>query len=832
MTRVNQTVLRTLLVLLLAAPAAAQFGSGSSGDAGKASISLVWQEAPAAGRTAMLGVIVDIARRWHIQAGEGSGDEQPAYVATTLALDLPEGWTAGATQWPPAHTFELGVGTYAEKLAGYRGRVLLAVPIEIPAGAAPGPHQIAAVLGYQACDDSVCIMPTQVSADSRVTLGTTGAGGADAEALFAATLGSSPDDAPGAPHTAIPTAPPPATGRGRGVTGLTGGLGLPGTRGEASVTGAAGFGPGRRVQAEIAWYEDRLEPGMTARLGLIIDVEPAWHIQAGTDVPPEVSATTVELKMPDDWRVAGPIIWPDGHEFTLGEGDTAVRGVGYEGRVLVVVPVEIAADAKPGEETVVAKIGYQACDDRVCERPTEHIAIGDATVVAAGAPVVPRPRDQAVLRLFDDALGAADPARETAAAPGGPSVAVSGGLLGFVLLALLGGFLLNLTPCVLPVIPLKIMSLAHTAGNRRRTLLLGVVMSLGVIAFWMGLGLAIASISGFTSANQLFQYPPFAIGVGIVIAILAVGMCGLFSVRLPQWVYRISPSQESVAGSFGFGIMTAVLSTPCTAPFMGAAAVAAVGQSMAIVLTVFGAIGAGMASPYLVLSAFPQLVDRMPRTGPASELIKQIMGLLMLAAAAYFVGVGISGLVVEPPAPPSRAYWWPVFAFAAAAAGWLAHRTIRITPSAARRLVFCGLGVAGVVASLFGAVRLTRPDKTIEWVYYTPDAFDQALADGDAVVLEFTAEWCLNCKLLERSVLNSSDVAGRLARSDVVPMKVDLTGNNTAGNRKLKESGSVTIPWLVVYTPGGKPVFAQNWYTPEMLLDGIDEALGTTVARK
>ena len=231
-------------------------------------------------------------------------------------------------------------------------------------------------------------------------------------------------------------------------------------------------------------------------------------------------------------------------------------------------------------------------------------------------------------------------------------------------------------------------------------------MSLGVVAFWLALGTMIAGISGFTATNQLFQYPTFTILVGVIIAVMAVGMCGLFYIRLPQTVYRINPGQDSLTGSFGFGIMTAVLSTPCTAPFMGAAAAWAATQYPATTLLTFASIGAGMAVPYMALSIFPALANRMPRTGPASELIKQVMGLLMLAAAAYFVSVGLSALVVTPPDPPGKDYWWVVMAFGAAAGFWLVCGTVRITARWGRRAVFGGLGAALVVFSAAGAVRV------------------------------------------------------------------------------------------------------------------------------
>src|SRR5690606_27795116 len=201
-------------------------------------------------------------------------------------------------------------------------------------------------------------------------------------------------------------------------------------------------------------------------------------------------------------------------------------------------------------------------------------------------------------------------------------------------------------PFGLAVVPIRIIGLSQAAGNRSRMLMLGTVMSLGVVLVWVGLATAIVVSTrlftgGITSTNQLFQYPAFPITVGLVIAVMAVGLCGLFAVRLPNFVYSINPKHDSISGSLGFGVMTAVLSTPCTAPFMGTAAAWATTRNPGIALAVFAAVGVGMALPYQILSMNPKLVDRMPRTGPASELIKQVMGLLMLAAAFYFIGTGL-----------------------------------------------------------------------------------------------------------------------------------------------------------------------------------------------
>ena len=165
-------------------------------------------------------------------------------------------------------------------------------------------------------------------------------------------------------------------------------------------------------------------------------------------------------------------------------------------------------------------------------------------------------------------------------------------------------------------------------------------------------------------------------------------------------------------------------------------------------------------------------------------------------------------------------------AFGAAAGFWLVYGTLQITARTGRRAVFGCLGAALVVFSAIGAVRFT--DKgPIDWIYYTPARFEEALEDGQVVVMDFTAEWCLNCKVLEHNVLQSPEVATVLARPDVAPVKVDITGNNPVGKEKLRKTGRLTIPLLVIYTPGGHEVFKSDFYTVEQVVEAVNMARAT-----
>ena len=583
------------------------------------------------------------------------------------------------------------------------------------------------------------------------------------------------------------------------------------------------------VRLSTAWNVDAARPGDEVILAVVAEIAPGFHINA--DAAQEVPAgdfdpyeTRIRVVEAHEGLSPRTVVFPEAHALTAEYAEGEIYG--FAGRSVFYIPFEVE-DSSDGSDTLAAVVEfeYQACDDVNCLFPLTETLRAALPFVASGASTEVRP---GIFAGYAAAVAAVGPAAGAVAFDlFGLEFSIDAssrtGFLFLLLTAMLGGALLNFTPCVLPVIPIKIMGLAKAAGSRGRMFLLGFVMALGVTSFWLGLGALIAGVAGFTATNQLFQYPWFTITVGVIIAVMAVGMCGLFFFQLPRFVYRFNPSQESVPGSFGFGIMTAVLSTPCTAPFMGAAAAWAATQSAGTTHITFAAIGAGMAFPYLVLSASPDLVKKMPKSGPASELIKQVMGLLMLAAAAYFVGVGVSSMQNRAPDPPSTAYWWVVMAFLAAAGAWLVIRTIRITRRSGFRTVFVAVGVMILALAATGGARLTD-DGPVDWVYYTPDRFEAALAGGKVVVMDFTAEWCLNCKSLEQGVLHSGQVAGVLASADVVPIKVDITGHNPAGKAKLKDVGRLTIPLLVVYSPAGEEVFKSDYYTVDQVLAAVARA--------
>jgi thiol:disulfide interchange protein DsbD len=587
---------------------------------------------------------------------------------------------------------------------------------------------------------------------------------------------------------------------------------------------------GKAVSLRTDWSVNTARPGDSVVLALTLRIREGLHINADEQqIIPLKDLTLIPTKVTvieadKGFRPESPI-YPKATSFSAPYADKALMS--FSGETVVQLPISLEETLSPGARpSLTVEVGYQACSEQYCLPPEKITIDADLPIVA---------HDEVVTKINQDVFTGYEPKHAVASADNvafsvfGWTFSIDGssfvGVALLLIIAAFGGMLLNFTPCVLPLIPIKIISLSYTAKNRRQCVLLGVFMSLGVLVFWLALGGMISLVSGFSATNQLFQYPAFTITVGVIIAVMAGGMFDFFSLRLPAFVYMIHPEQDTLRGSFGLGVLAAVLSTPCTAPFMGAAAAWAATQPPVCTLGVFAAIGTGMAFPYLLLSVSPHLVSKMPKTGPASMLIKQVMGLFMMAAAVYFIGVGVEVLRSTPPEPPGKLYWWPVMFFSLSAGWWMAWRTLRIASRRTVKLFFVLLGIGIMLLSVVGVVQLT--DKgPIKWVYYTQERFDRVIDEGNkVVVMEFTAEWCLNCKVLEQGILDSPKIVKLLSDDGVVPMKVDITGGNPEGKEKLKQTGSLTIPLLVIFSPTGEQVYTSNFYTVDQLHKAVTEAL-------
>ncbi|MCW5775759.1 MAG: thioredoxin family protein [Phycisphaeraceae bacterium] len=590
------------------------------------------------------------------------------------------------------------------------------------------------------------------------------------------------------------------------------------------------------------------EPGGRFAIAVVIDHAPGWHTHTNSPVVPASWAgfvpipTTIAIK-PAPGIAVGPIQWPEVHEILVdlaGTGRPEPYPV-FEGTAVAFIPIEVEESAS-GEVALEVAVDLQACDDSRCLPPDTYTF---ALRVAIGPG---EPTDAALFAAFDASVfadrsrwgvqPATPPAQSSGRAFFGITLPSADGVAGVVIVALLaavGGFILNLTPCVLPVIPIKVLTISQHAGSPRRSLALGLWMALGVVAFWVGIGLPMAFLASVTDPSRIFGVWWVTLGIGLLIGAMGVGIMGAFAINLPKSVYAINPKADSAWGSFVFGVMTAVLGLPCFGFVAGALLAGAAALPPGVVMVIFTALGVGMASPYLVLSANPKLLARVPRTGPASELVKQVMGLLLLAAAAYFVGSGVLAILSERPggllALPWYVrvlHWWVIAAFVLAAAAWLARRTFAITTRPVRRGAFSAIALALAGSSAFVAVDMSAKARDNFWVSFDPQLWAETRASGRVVVIDFTAEWCLNCKALKAAVLNREPVKSRLRGTSVLPMTADLTSTSSAGWTTLRDLGQTGIPLLVIDGPGLSEPWLSNAYTAQQVMEALDRASRAT----
>jgi suppressor for copper-sensitivity B len=594
-------------------------------------------------------------------------------------------------------------------------------------------------------------------------------------------------------------------------------------------------------------------PGSTMVIAVTLNHADGYHTWPNQPIIPEelgdfpATATTISIIEPADLEAlgieVGPIQWPDTHTVQVRFLGPPIDLQTYDGDATAYIPIRIADDAQLADVQLTIESFYQACDDFTCLAPTADQ--NSFTLTIADTAETPAQND-----LFADFNPAifSDPDAWEASTTATTQITASNqrqflGLFvlppidtpaGFAIIALaaaVGGFILNLTPCVLPVIPLKVMTITNHAGeSKTRALKLGMMMALGVIAFWFGIGIPVAFVADFVDPSIIFGVWWVTLIIGLLIALMGLGIMGLFTIKLPQSTYMINPKADSMSGSFLFGIMTAILGLPCFGFVAGALLAGAATMESWQVLTIFFSLGFGMAFPYLVLTLNPKWMDKIPKTGPASELVKQVMGLLMLAAAAYFLGTtAISISSSQSWSTPwwfKTIHWWIIAFFGLAAGLLLIVRTIQITKSAPRRFIFSTIALLVTAGGISVAANQTSHQYHYFWQPYSQAALSNSLISGKVVVLDFTAEWCLNCKTLEATVLSRNPVKQLLLSPEVVPLVADLTSTSAPGWDKLKELGQTGIPLLAVYEPGNPdPIWLSNAYSPSQVVDAIEMAL-------
>jgi thiol:disulfide interchange protein DsbD len=528
---------------------------------------------------------------------------------------------------------------------------------------------------------------------------------------------------------------------------------------------------------------DGLQPGQQAVIAVVVDVKPGLHAQSHTPLDPNLVAFEVKLESNPAITLLPPA-YPPGqvHDYP-GLGRLSV----YTGRSIVYVPLEVKSNAPPGEITLKGTASYQICDDRQCFAPEDTPFQITTQVVALNHPL------QTVQpELFKDF----DPTTfvKTDVKLFGLELNRDAYFLAFAG-ALIVGMIFNVMPCVLPIVPLKAMGFYQAAQEHRgRSLVLGIFFALGMIATFGALAILVVVQKKF-AWGELFGNPYFAASIVVILVLMAMGTFGLFNFVLPTKVYEVTPKHDTYTGNFLFGILTAVLSTPCTFGMFVTLLLWASYQPPSLGTALVMTVGLGMAVPYLVLAAFPELARRVPRSGAWSEIVKQMMAFLLLATAVYF------GSRFLPEALREYQYWWLVFAVIALACVFLIARTAQLMPRRRPVAVATIIGLVLLVVAFGVTLRLTY--HPIKWQKFSQSVLDQALASGKPVIVKFTASWCGNCQYVEGTVYTDKRTVDAVKQKDLKMVKADLTDKNAPGWELLRSLHPVgAIPFTAVYLPG------------------------------
>lgn len=692
------------------------------------------------GKPFLVGVEILMEEGWHTY-WENGGD---AGFPTTIEWQLPDGWTHGPILWPTPHRYaeEGDIVTF-----GYHDRVLLLTELKPGTSSSAGRAEIRARVDWLQCKE-LCI-PGGADVSAMVTLSAEEAPAATSIlAAFDRAKSELPVDASGLPEVSV-----------------------------------------RALQSV-----DAIPPGESATMAFVLEGVSTTSAEKATFLP------------------------RPSRELVLRDAVFYFR----DGVVALTVPIQVMAEVAPASACTLSA---------VCSFPREglpplNLRI-DAPVAIAAAAHAPIPSTEPIFVTPESgpflsttsvqgqptdlaASGSAAATKNPAALPAPRSLAH------FLVLAFLGGIILNVMPCVLPVISLKIMSFAKNANEDPKKLFrLGLAFAAGVLFSFLLLAGAVIALQ--TAGEMIgwgfqFQSPGFVAALAAIIFLFALSLLGLFEVHIPLGALARGGGRAYV-DDFMNGMLATLLATPCTAPMLGPAVAFAFSQPPAVVVAIFVCVGLGLSVPYVLLTMNPRLLRFVPAPGAWMVTFKEIMGFILLATLIWLLSVfgtqtGIPGV--------TRLLF---FLLALGVLAWIHGRFVTLSTAGSARLAIWGATLVAVgicyqqilkdAITLEPRADLGRPTAAFQssgsgeddviWEPFTTSALEEAVSKGQTVFIDFTAEWCLTCKVNEKTVLADEEVEKLFLEYDVVTLKGDWTRKDPEITSILQRHGRAGVPFYAVY---------------------------------
>jgi thiol:disulfide interchange protein len=646
----------------------------------------------------------------------------------------------------------------------------------------------------------------------------------------------------------------------------------------AAQPGSEGFDLRDFVESKYAVLLDtdssvaQVKPGGEFTLALRLSPYEGLHIY-GVEQTDNLSVISSALTLDEipgiEW---GEPKWPAGtlHETQIGDAYWLV------GQPVVLIPGKVAVDAAPGPLTLTAKVLFSSCSEEFCLAPSEVPVEWKFEVVPADyageiaaktndellAPVtidqsryqVPEPESEVGGGL--DLSGGEEDGAETSAGASGGGVdlgnlniekSTSFPLWKIILLALLGGLVLNIMPCVLPVVSIKVIDLVSAMEKKgSETVKHGLLFALGIIATFLAGAVVIAVIQALgTKLNWGFQFqnPTFVLVMAIIIFVFALSLADMFKIKAPSAALESGGTlakDEGAAGSFFKGVLATVLGTPCVGPFLGPALAVAFTMTWVHTILIFLFVGVGMALPYFLMLPFLGKMSKRDRGRLSRKLqegkswmdhFKHAMSFLLFATVIYLLYImqGVLGGVAI--------IWVLLTLLGVAVAAWLWGTLIHLKQnpylwaavSAILVLALTGwFCVPRVYAQTGGGSKALSAETHAGWEQFELAKLKEYTSEGRTVLVDFTADWCPNCKTNEAVALNIDSTMKLKDELGITFMVADFTQRDAEIGDTLRALGFTSVPLTAIF-PGSdpnKPILLDGLFSPSRLQDALRDAAG------
>ncbi|MCD4829610.1 MAG: thioredoxin family protein [Candidatus Cloacimonetes bacterium] len=522
-----------------------------------------------------------------------------------------------------------------------------------------------------------------------------------------------------------------------------------------------------------------------------------YSVPAGMHMQKQEDYLYVEVDAPEG-IVFGPAVYP---EAEVDEWGFEV----YHHDFTLTLPFTVASTVQAGTHEIPVTVAWQICEEATCFPPDEavHTATVDVTGGGSGGSV-------------EEALNTAMFLLERSADGYGSIGGDSGGgskvwnIIKYLLMAFVGGVILNIMPCVLPVLSIKAMHLVSQSQHDRREIMKGSFAYTGgiLVSFALMAGVVITLKSMGIGAGWGFQMQnaTFVIAFSSLIFVFSLSLFDVFIISAPGMsMANKASSKGGHSGSFFSGVFAVLLATPCTAPLLAPALGFAFTQPPGVILPFFLLIGLGLALPFILLAFWPGVIQKLPKPGEWMNVFREAMAFLLLGTALWLLTIAYALL---GGANFLRVLWFMLFLSMAA---WIYGRFARPHHGKVQQWIALLVAIGVIVGSAFWLLRFDENTDAGHipqgWQEFSPELVQQHRDDGKAVFVDFGAEWCLTCKTNETAVLFTDDIENALSEHGVEMVKADNTRKDPVIAEWLKRYDRAGVPLYLLYYPGQSEPF-------------------------